>query len=163
MFLSFWDDGVAACRCEVSMVHVVKARLVFLVFRAVRRRPQQVQGVERRRGQHARLWGNPASGHGHSPPHFLWWTDGPCSAWLQRKTAGEGGDSRVDPCKEKTPQSRACENCTSFTEGQKKTLYFTHTHAHACACAHTMQKEMSKGAITQWRHLIFLQHTFFFY
>lgn len=71
---------------------VVKAQQVFLVFRAVRRRPLQGRGVGGRRGQHARLWGSLASRRGHSPPHFLWWTDGPCSAWLQKKTANEWRD-----------------------------------------------------------------------
>lgn len=85
---------------------VSKAQQVFLVFRAVQRRPLQGRGVGGRRGQHARLWGSLASRHGHSPPHFLWWTDGPCSAWLQKKTANEwrdggedgeeGGDGRVE-------------------------------------------------------------------
>lgn len=80
---------VSVCVLVEVCLCFIKARQVFLVFRAVQRRPLQGRGVGGRQGQHAQLWGSLASRRGHSPPHFLWWTDGPCSAWLQKKTTNE--------------------------------------------------------------------------
>lgn len=70
-----------------SCLCVVKAQQVFLVFRAVRRRPLQGRGVGGRCDQHARLWDSLESGRGRSPPRFPWWTVGPYSAWLRRRRA----------------------------------------------------------------------------
>lgn len=80
---------VCVCVYEhvMACVFVAKARRVFLVFRAVLMRPQKGRGDGGRRGRHARLLDSLASRRGHSPPRFQWWTDGPCSAWLQKKTA----------------------------------------------------------------------------
>lgn len=102
MFLICMYYSVCVMHGHVMVcVFVAKARQVFLVFRAVLMRPQQGRGVGGRRGRHARLLDSLASRHGHSLPHFQWWTNGPCSAWLQKKTAsvdrrGAGGRGEIE-------------------------------------------------------------------
>ena len=122
---------VKVCVC-VSLRHGRR----FWFFRAVQRRPLQGRGVGGRRGRHAQLWGSLASGHGHSPPHFLWWTDGPCSAWLQKKTADGGEDNRTDTFKYEKNQQQTNPLKISVmwkqqTEHSQKDINI-YIHKHAC-------------------------------
>lgn len=122
----------------------------FLVFRAVQRRPLQGRGVGGRRGQHAQLWGSLASGRGHSPPHFLWWTDEPCSAWLQKKTAiwgemkgrtGEGEEIAEWRYRlRKRKHSHRQKHCTANATTTKTTTFCKNTctkSTYTCMCLYT--------------------------
>lgn len=111
----------------------------FLVFRAVQRRPLRGRGVGEMCGQHARLWGSLALGRAHSPPHFLWWTDGPCSAWLQ-KTTTIRGEIEGKICLKKIISWKQkfhnkCKHLCKHTDISIQTHALI-TFIHACACGH---------------------------
>lgn len=129
----------------------------FWFFRAVRRRPLQGRDVGGRRGQHARLWGSLESGHARSPPHFLWWTDGPYSAWLQKKIAAWGDTRRRQRQQSGTRLDQLVISATwklhsrcNHSHRDINASMHIHAHKHTCICLYTHTRStMPNGAITQ--------------